>query len=219
MNETQRDATEMDILDTLLEKQRSKPESFNFGSILTYVVTNVVAGTHTVASSLASLFYHVLKNPRVLQKLQQELDRANLKAPVSYKDTQGLLYLDAVVRETFRLQPAVGLTLERVVPDNGLPLPDGRYIPAGTIVGMSAHVLHRNEEIFGPNPDEFVPERWLKQDGEDDKGFQTRILAMNNSELTFGFGSRSCLGKNIAFLEIYKLAASLLLTYEVCRAT
>lgn len=204
------------MLDALLEKLKIDTDSFDFGRILTSVVTNIVAGTHTVASSLASLFYHVLKNPQVLRELQKELDEANFETPVSFKDVQSLPYLEAAVREIFRIQPAIGLALERVVSDSGLTLPDGRFLPAGTIVGMNAHVLHRNEEIFGPNPDEFVPERWLKQNGEDSNGFQARLAAMNNSDLTFGFGSRSCLGKNIALLEIYKLAASLLLEYEVC---
>ena len=212
----QGDERPVDMLDTFLEIHKNDPENFDFNQVVTCALTNILAGGHTAASSLTSLFYFVLKNPRVLEKLQAELDSANLKVPVSYKDAQNLPYLDAVIRETFRLQPAVGLILERVVPGVGLVLPDGRFLPAGTIVGMNPYVLHRNEDVFGSSPDEFIPERWLKRSSENVETYQARLSIMNGSDLTFGFGSRSCLGKNISLIEVYKLAVSLFLTYEVC---
>lgn len=66
----------------------------------------------------------------------------------------------AVISEAIRIHPAVGLILERVVPEGGTVLCDV-HIPAGTIVGVNAWVLHRNEHIFGPEVETFRPERWI----------------------------------------------------------
>jgi hypothetical protein len=103
--------------------------------------------------------------------------------------------------------------LERVVPAEGLQLPDGPFLPAGTIVGANPWIIHRHG-IFGENVESFVPERWLRKDAESDASFQTRKQKMLRATFTFGAGPRTCIGKNISLLEIYKLIPSLLLRYK-----
>lgn len=80
---------------------------------------------------------------------------------VSWAESLNLPYLDAVIQESFRMHPAPGLILERVVPPQGLDVL-GEIIPGGTIVGCNAWVLHRRKEIFGSDVDVFRPERWLE---------------------------------------------------------
>lgn len=62
-----------------------------------------------------------------------------------------------------RLAPTNNLPLERIVPPEGLII-NGYKLPAGTIVGTSAYILHRDQGIYGSDADEFVPERWLDSD-------------------------------------------------------
>lgn len=81
----------------------------------------------------------------------------------------------------------------------------GRYIPAGKVVGVNAWVAHRNHEVYGEDADDFRPERWLKEDTSD----------MYRCFLSFGSGSRTCLGKNISLLEMSKLIPTLFLRYNV----
>lgn len=75
-------------------------------------------------------------------------------------DIAELPFLDACVSEALRLQPPFTLPLERVVPPEGLSI-GGRYIPAGTLVGMSPWVVNRHRPTFGEDADEWRPERWL----------------------------------------------------------
>jgi len=74
-------------------------------------------------------------------------------------------YLQAVMKEAMRMHPAVGVSMPRYVPSGGAEI-DGRWYPAGTVVGVNAWVIHRNKEVFGEDADAFRPERWLESDSK-----------------------------------------------------
>lgn len=174
-----------------------------------------MAGPDTTALTLRAILYYTLKNPQVQRRLCNNLATAKLTLPISYDSTKKLPYLDAVIRESMRMHPGVGLPLERTVPPEGLKLPDGRSIPAGTAVGMNAWVVHQNKEIFGADAESFVPERWLRYEHESETSFQARRSRMREADLTFGAGNRICLGKNVALLQLYKVIATLFTLYHV----
>ena len=175
--------------------------------------SQMMAGADTTAIALCATVYFVLKQPRICRRLKQELVDAKLSLPISYKTAQSLPYLDAVISESLRMHPAVGLPLERVVPPEGLRLPDGRTIPGGTIVGMNPWVVHADTNVFGEDAESFRPERWLPYDGEVD--YAARKRSMKETDLTFGAGNRVCLGKNVSLMEIYKIIATLFLQYDM----
>lgn len=209
-----------DFLSRFLEAKQKHPQIVSDDQVFSYTVSNMNAGSDTTAISLRAILYYTLKAPRVAVKLFHELRTAykekRITLPVSWKQSQEELpYLDAVIKEALRLHPAVGLLLERVVPPGGLQLPNGApFLPAGTIVGANPWIIHRHS-VFGKDVDSFVPERWLQADGESSIEFQARKQQMLRATFTFGAGPRTCIGKNISLLEIYKLIPSLLLTYEV----
>ncbi|KAL2002185.1 hypothetical protein VTN02DRAFT_482 [Thermoascus thermophilus] len=204
-----------DFLDKFLEAKKKHPELVDDNMVVTYLISNVIAGSDTTASSLCSAIYHILKHPEVHRKLREEIHGAQLPIPASWKDIQDLPYLNAVMKEAMRIHPGVGLMLERVVPEGGLALPDGRFVPAGTIVGMNPWVINRNEEVFGPNTDEFIPERWLKYDHETEEQFSTRVSRMKGCDLTFGAGSRVCIGRYLSQFESYKLIATMFTKFDI----
>jgi cytochrome P450 len=111
-----------------------------------------------------------------------------------------------VVKEGLRIHPAVGLPLERVVGPSGLVLYDTTF-PPGTIVGVNPWVIHRDRDIFGPDAEIFRPERWLEADADQKKRMDSAMFA-------FGGGARTCIGKNISLLEIYKLVPTLIRGYR-----
>lgn len=209
-----------DFLSRFLEAKQEHPQIVNDNQVFSYTVSNMNAGSDTTAISLRAILYYTLKSPRVAAKLSHELNTAyeekRITLPVSWKQSQEELpYLDAVIKEALRLHPAVGLLLERVVPPGGLQLRNGGpFLPAGTIVGANPWIIHRHS-LFGKDVDSFVPERWLQADGESRTEFQARKQQMFRATFTFGAGPRTCIGKNISLLEIYKLIPSLLLTYQV----
>lgn len=209
-------ADQRDMLDDFLELKRSNPDMVNDNTVIGYMLLNILAGADTTSITIRSIIYFTLKNPRVYKKLQQEIDNANLVLPVAYKDAAKLPYLEAIVRESSRYFAGVGLLLERVVPANGLTLSDGTFLPPGTNVGMGPWTVHQSKKVFGEDAGSFVPERWLRyEDLETQEEYESRRSAMKQADLSFGAGKRICLGRNVSIIEIYKLIASLFLTYDV----
>ena len=205
-----------DFMDKVVEAQKKFPDIVHDGMVNIYLLGNVVAGSDTTATAMCSAIYYVLKNPPVHAKLCEELKAACLPLPAKWKDLQKLPYFTAVMREAKRIHPGVGMLLERVVPAGGLDLPDGRFVPEGTIVGMNPWVVNRDLETFGPDSDLFVPDRWLQGSNEMQAQFQARLAHMNRAILTFGAGSRSCIGKSLSEMESDKVVATLFANYEVC---
>lgn len=209
-----------DFLSRFLEAKDDHPNVVNDNQVFSYTVSNMNAGSDTTAISLRAILYYTLKSPRVTSKLNNELfialKEGRITLPVSWKQSQEELpYLDAVIKEALRLHPAVGLLLERKVPESGLQLPNGGpFLPGGTIVGANPWVIHRHT-LFGEQVDSFLPERWLPGEGESESQYQTRKQKMLRATFTFGAGPRTCIGKNISLLEIYKLIPSLFLTFDV----
>ncbi|OTA63622.1 cytochrome P450 [Hypoxylon sp. EC38] len=206
-----------DFLSRFLEAKKTHPQTVNDAQVLSYTISNVNAGSDTTAISLRAVLYYTLKHPRVLEKLVKELedayDSGRMSIPVTWKESQQLPYLDAVIKEAFRLHPAVGLLLERIVPQGGLQLPDGPFLPPGTVVGVNAWAIHRHP-VFGEDLDSFIPERWLPAEGESEETFEARRQEMASATFTFGAGPRTCIGKNISLLEVYKLIPSLFYTFK-----
>jgi len=208
-----------DLLSKFLAAREARPDFMTDTLVQTMAVSMAFAGSETTAISLSAVFYYLLKNPAALHALRKEIDDAARHARfsdyetglVTWHESQTLPYLDAVVKEAFRLHPAPGLPMERIVPRGGLEIA-GHFVPGGTIVGCSAWVVHRNKEIFGEDVEAFRPERWIAGGGKEE---EQRVKVMNGSMLQFGMGSRTCIGKNISLLEIYKLVPSMLRRFEI----
>lgn len=203
--------------------------------------SNVLAGSDTTAIFLRTIFKNLGENPEALAKLRGEIDEAYKKGEMSrivtWKESRRLPYLEAVIQESGRIHPPFGLNLERVVPAGGLEICD-EFLPEGTIVGMNAWVVHRDRAVFGQDADTWRPERWIEADDAQRKkmedglltvsyapGLQTSVTSscyrsrerqqLTDETLQFGAGHRTCLGKHISLLEIYKLVPTILQEYDV----
>ncbi|KAL8388159.1 hypothetical protein RB595_009416 [Gaeumannomyces hyphopodioides] len=230
-----------DFLDRFVQAKVEHPDVVDDGQIVSYLAINMLAGADTTAIAVKAVLYHVLRTPRVKKRLEESLAAAGLYAAAggpgedavpTYAEARAVRYLEAVVREAMRLHPGVAMTLPRHVPqpDGGpswppsssssaapppLVLPDGTVVPPGTSVGMNPYVVGRNRAVFGGDADDFRPERWLRAHGETEGGFAKRLAAMNSADLTFGAGSRVCLGRHLGLVEVYKVVATLLARYEM----
>jgi cytochrome P450 len=83
-----------------------------------------------------------------------------------------------VIKEALRLHPGVAFPLERIVPEGGATL-CGKFIPGGTVVGMNAWVLHRDQRVFGSDADVFRPERWLEAEPDRLKLMEQTFLSVS----------------------------------------
>lgn len=154
-----------------------------------------------------------MRNPEKMHRLIAEIDEASragrLSTPIQYKETVSLTYLGAVIKEAMRLHPSVGLLLERHVPDSGAVI-CGQSIPGGTIVGVNAWVTQHDPQVFS-NPEDFLPERWLDSSADELKLMETSFFA-------WGAGSRTCIGRHMATMEMAKVIPQLLREFEISLA-
>ena len=213
-------ATEKDILAQLLELHQQKPDQVPAPRLMSYVGVNLQAGSDTTAIGLRSVVYHALKSPgrSVAKRLQAELDAATDEFPITYKETfESLDYLDAVIKEAQRVHHVGSGIVERVVPpgSGGLKLSDGTVLPEGCEVGVSGSTVHFDKAIFGEDADSYNPDRWLRGEKETEEDYNSRLGAMRAADMTWGRGSRTCLGQHIAKLELYKVVATLFGLFDV----
>ncbi|EQB54921.1 cytochrome P450 [Colletotrichum gloeosporioides Cg-14] len=215
-------AEQPDLLSKFLAAREARPDFMSDVLVQTMAVSMAFAGSETTAISLAAVFYYLLRTPTALARLKEELDQFGREGGfsdtetglVTWTESQKLVYLDACIKEAFRMHPAAGLPLERIVPEQGAEIA-GTFVKGGTIVGCSAWIIHRRPEIWGADVDTYRPGRWLVDETKDREAEEQRIKEMNGHMFQFGMGSRTCIGKNISLLEIYKVVPSLLRRFDI----
>jgi cytochrome P450 len=146
---------------------------------------------------LQAVFYYLAKDRSIYSDVRKEVDQAvesgKLSEFPSYSEAVQLPLLTATIKEALRLHPAVGMTMPRIVDQAGIEL-SGLYIPPGWKVGMNAAVLGRDEGVYGPDVDQFRPERWIEHT-------DSNMERCNN--LVFGAGTRTCTGKQVSSSGVY----------------
>ncbi|KAH0828216.1 Benzoate 4-monooxygenase [Fonsecaea pedrosoi] len=205
-----------DLLGRLIEaKDPVTGQMLDSIDLRTEAFSSIVAGSDSTSSALSYTFYHILGHPAVYENLTKELrtafperDYKTDETPPTYADFGKLPYLQAVIKESLRLTPPATINLPRYVPEGGRVVA-GTYFPAKTIVGMSALPVHLNQETFGPDAAMFNPDRWVHGSG----GITPE--EMQRYWMPFGHGSRQCIGKNVAMMELVKLVGTLLLYFDV----
>ncbi|KAF4334737.1 cytochrome P450 monooxygenase [Fusarium beomiforme] len=164
----------------------------------------IVAGSDTTSSTITHLLFHLACDRLLAARLRQQI---NSLIEVSNATLQNIPLLDACINETLRLHPAVPAGLQRVTPDEGIYIGD-RYIPGDVIVKVPMYSMFRDPRVF-EQPEEFIPER-----------FTTRTeLVLDPSIfrpfLTGDIGSYACVGRRLALMEIRRVIASILQSYEI----
>lgn len=164
-------------------------------------LTQLIAGSDTTSNTATAIVYHLCTNPTCKTKLQQELD-ANLsdgeEVPI-VQDVQDLTYLNAVINESLRYHSTSAMGLPRLIPPGGAHIA-GRFFPEGTVVSVPSYTIHRDPEVWGPDVEEYKPERWL--DAETQKQWD---MTLN----PFSTGPRSCIGRHVALIELQVLIATM----------
>ncbi|XP_074588363.1 cytochrome P450 86A22-like [Curcuma longa] len=203
--------------DDLLSRFMKKGEYAD--SFLQHVVLNfILAGRDTSSVALCWFFWLVSVHPAVERRVMAELvavlteSRGGdpgewLAAPLAFEELDRLVYLKASLSETLRLYPSVPEDSKYVVSDDVLP--DGTFVPAGSSITYSIYSAGRMKSVWGDDCLEFRPERWLSPDGE-------RFEPHDSFKfVAFNAGPRICLGKDLAYLQMKSVAASVLLRHRL----
>ncbi|KAI8955134.1 cytochrome P450 [Xylaria longipes] len=202
------DINRKDLLARLQEGRDEKGEPLGFQELTAEALTQLIAGSDTTSNSSCALLYHAARTPGVLKKLQGELDAAipgdSTKVP-DYESVRNLPYLEAVINETLRIHSTSGIGLPRQIPEGspGISL-HGHYFPPGTVLSVPTYTIHHSKEIWGADADEFRPERWAEA-----------TPRQRNAFIPFSYGPRSCVGRNVAEMEMKMIAATWLRRYDV----
>ncbi|KAM4011979.1 cytochrome P450 3A19-like, partial [Anomaloglossus baeobatrachus] len=164
----------------------------------------ILAGFETTSLTLTFVFYNLATHPDVQKKLQEEVD-SHLpdKASPTYDILKQMEYLDMVIQETLRMYPPAG-RLERVSKQT-VEL-NGVTIPKGVVCMIPTYALHNDPELW-PEPEEFRPERFSKENRENHTPY---------TFLPFGDGPRNCIGMRFAMLSM-KVAITAILQHFTCR--
>lgn len=115
------------------------------------------------------MVYHMIRHPNAWSRAREEIDQAQKHDGIcrghviSYTDAQGLPYLQACFKEALRIFHPVSMGTPRVAPKGGITI-DGHYFPAGTILSLNTFSMNLSREVWGPDAQEFKPERWLVED-------------------------------------------------------
>jgi cytochrome P450 len=187
-------------------------------------VNLLLAGRDTTGAALSWFFYLVSKNPRVEQKLLDELapivasrrraggggaaaDAASGMVTFDADELGSLVYLHAALSECLRLYPSV--PFEHKVAAAADVLPSGKELKAGDKVLVFNYSMGRMEGVWGKDCTEFRPERWLNEDG-------TKLRYEPSYKfISFNAGPRTCLGKEMAFVQMKAVAAAVLWNFAV----
>jgi cytochrome P450 len=217
-----------DFLEKILNAQEENPQKITPADVYALGQSNIIAGSDTTAISLCTILYHLLKYPRTMEKLRDEIREKEEKGEcgnsrVTFKESLGMPYFQAVMKEALRyvsphlyilshgscshrMHPATGLPLWRVVPAGGATI-SNRFFPANSVIGVNTWTAHYNTDVFGPDATTFRPERWLEASPE-------QLKRMDAYYMPFGLGSRTCLGRHISELEMAKLIPRLVRGFE-----
>lgn len=207
-------ASRPDMLTKFMEaRDPDTKQTYSMKQVLFSASSVMSAGSDTTATSLTIFFGYLLDHPSCYAKLRDEINEAveagTLSTPVKYAKGSQLEYLQACIKEALRLSPPISMDLPRYVPAEGAVIGKNPHpIPGGTTVGISPYVLHRNAAAFGPDAEFYRPERWLEGGEEGRK-------TMERFNMTFGGGSRACIGKNISLMELSKIIPEILLRYDI----
>ncbi|KAF8183371.1 cytochrome P450 [Pholiota molesta] len=204
-----------DIMSILLRANMtaSKEEGLTREELLGQIALLTFAAMDTTSSALARILYLLATNQDVQDKLRKEIAEAreNLNDELSYDQLVHLPYLDAICRETLRLHPPLVMIGRTTIEDTILPLStpvkgvDGKEmheiaVPKNTDVMVGIMASNRNPEIWGPDADDWKPDRWMNT--LPDPVVAAHLPGVYSHLLTFVGGSRSCMGFKFAQLEI-----------------
>ena len=185
----------------------------------------IVAGSDTTAATLTYMMYHLAKDPSIVTKLRQELKEINYcpGSEAEVRDIQDAKYLNGIINEALRLHPAVPSGVLRQTPPEGIDI-EGTFIPGGVTISSPLYSMGRRKSLIRPHfqfpttniccvvescfehAQEFIPERW---------GDKPELVHNKAAWAPFGGGVYSCVGKQLALMELRSVAARTVMQFDI----
>ncbi|XP_041025825.1 cytochrome P450 94A1 [Juglans microcarpa x Juglans regia] len=197
---------EADLLSRFMANEENSPEFLR-----DIVISFILAGRDTTSSALSWFFWLLSSRPEAERNILQELEKIRVQNgkdigdSYSFDELREMHYLHAAITEAMRLYPPVPVDSKACLNDDIMP--DGTFVKKGWFVTYHTYAMGRMESIWGENCREFLPERWLEN-------------GVCRQESPFRFpvfhaGPRMCLGKDMAYIQMKSIAASVMERFEI----
>jgi cytochrome P450 len=190
-----------DVLDDLLRARDASGEPVADAEIRDALMTVLLAGHDTTSVALAWVFREVLARPDVVAAIRAEVAHVTAGAPIATEHLAKLEYVDAVVRESLRLDTIVPF-VTRLTKQPFTA--DGRAYPPGVHLCPCIHLVHLDPELY-PEPKRFRPERFLER----------KFGA--HEWLPFGGSDRLCTGMAFALMQMKVVLATVVAGVDLAR--
>ncbi|KAG0256656.1 hypothetical protein BG011_004383 [Mortierella polycephala] len=165
-------------------------------AVYTEALVFLIAGSETSSTALTNTLIFLVRNPKALRRLREELDQATACNPEdalpTYDQIRNLPYLTACLNESMRIRPVAATGLPREVTEDTVMA--GYKIPEGT--------------KYFPQPNAYIPERWIPEESP-------FAPVQDFTFYPFSAGTRNCVGKNFAMMEMRLILATILLKYDI----
>lgn len=198
-------APETDLISVYLQEGTEFSDKFLRDTAFNFMV----AGISSVNACLTWFFWLIATNPSVEAKILREI-RSAVSAGgdglLTREEIGKMTYLHAAFLETLRLYPPVPFNEKTAAVEDVLP--SGLRVGPGTKILTSFYAMGRSEDIWGKDCLEFRPERWVSESGG-------VIYVPTYKFAPFSTGPRSCIGKDMALLQMKTVAAAVLFNYRL----
>ena len=183
-----------DVLTMLMAARDEAGQPMSDVELRDELLTLLLAGHETSATSLAWAIHRILEHPEVLRALGEERDRVTGPGPLDVDQIGNLAYLDATRKETMRTRPIISIVARKL---KGPMRIGGRDLPAGVVAIACIHLAHQRAASW-PDPERFDPARFLGKKPEPYEFFP------------FGGGTRRGVGMAFALYEMKIVLAQVL---------
>lgn len=180
----------------------------------------MIAGTDTTSTGLTSTIFYLIRNPRAMAALKNEIRSSfsDVEDIVSGNKLNEMAYLKACIDEAMRLAPAVPGAMPREVLPGGIEV-DGAYLPEGTDCGTPCYAIHRHPDYY-KEPNSFVPERWIEgamcqTDSQIWVSSKDGVDIARRAFCPFSIGPRGCIGKSMALMELRLTVARMIYLFDI----
>ncbi|KAI4331967.1 hypothetical protein L6164_016911 [Bauhinia variegata] len=198
-----------DLLSRFIGEIQKSSSSHEF--LRDIIISFILAGRDSSSSALTWFFWILSSRPDVKQKIRDELrtirarNRKCISETFTFEELREMNYLHAAISESMRLFPPVPIDSKTCLKDDILP--DGTVIKKNWFIMYHTYAMGRMESIWGKDCMEYKPERWIEN-------------GVYRAESSFKFpvfhgGPRICLGKDLAYIQMKYIAASLIERFEI----
>jgi cytochrome P450 len=200
------DADFMDSYLTEIENHKGNPDyaTFTPANLKGCATAFFEAGSDTIKMTIEWLLFIMAVHPEIQSKVQEEIDSiVGRDRAATFADKMNMPFTEAVIQEVHRFVSLIPINLPHIATQDTMV--KGHFFPKGTHLMVNMFAIHNDEKLW-PEPEKFLPGRFLNAEGK---------FAKREGVMAFGSGKRSCPGEPLAHLELFLYATRLLGKFRI----